>query len=425
MEAYFWLLVGLVSLGLLIGLSRPVQFYQFPCIMAVVFGVFILPQAVSLMRFPGAASPEAVQSVLAMTCLCLVMCFVGYRLPVSRWVIRHASVSLNPDRLFHGGIAFVLCGYFFNYLISQMTFEETGGSMWTGRVTIYGFFANLIYPGFSICLTTLLRGGGPLPLLFTILGSIPPMQAAIFFGRREGAVLFALAVALTMFYQRRWRPSRLLVAGAILFAMLAIPATGTYRGLMAEQDYKAVQQLDLVENFQKFVNDESILELRNAAMLIDATAKTGAYEYGAAYWDAMVFRFIPAQLLGNEFKASLMFRSSESRALDEMARRGYRTSVGSTTTGMGDSFQQFGYFGCLFFALLAVIYRSLWLASLLPNAMFAQLLYIQTATSGMRAITHQTMDYLPGLTYNLIFIGLVALYARDKHQEPLMEAHPV
>ena len=109
-----------------------------------------------------------------------------------------------------------------------------------------------------------------------------------------------------------------------------------------------------------------------------------------------------------------MFRTSDSPAYQELARRGFEISIGTTVTGMGDSFQQFGYFGCLFFALLAVVYRSLWLASLLPNTAFAQLLYIQTATSGMRAVTHQTVDYLPGLIYNLIFIGLVALYSLQR-----------
>jgi hypothetical protein len=84
---------------------------------------------------------------------------------------------------------------------------------------------------------------------------------------------------------------------------------------------------------------------------------------------------------------------------------------------MGDSFQQFGYFGCGFFLLLAVIFRTLWLTSLQPSAFFAQLLYIQTSTSAMRAVTHQTVDYLPGLVYNVIFLGLAVWYARERAPE--------
>jgi hypothetical protein len=92
----------------------------------------------------------------------------------------------------------------------------------------------------------------------------------------------------------------------------------------------------------------------------------------------------------------------------------YKIPVGSTLTGIGDSFREFWYFGALFFALLAIVFKSLWHACLRRDAIFAQLLYIQTSTAAMRAVTHQTVDYLPGLTYNLIFLGLVAFFARSR-----------
>ena len=48
-----------------------------------------------------------------------------------------------------------------------------------------------------------------------------------------------------------------------------------------------------------------------------------------------------------------------------------------------------------------------------PGGTVAQILYIQVSTTGMRALTHQTIDFLPGFIYSAIFIGLVALYARE------------
>lgn len=409
---YLWIFTALCAGTIANGLRDPRRFYEYPFFMAGVFAVFIFPQAISLLRFPGAAHAEAVSGVLLMTCLCLGACLVGYLLPPNRWIANHASTPVNLERLFHFGILFVLCGYFFGYLISGMTAEETGGHMWTGKVTIYGFFANLAFPGLSICLATAMTRGGALPWAATVLGVWPTIAGVIFAGRREQAMLFGLTVALTLFYQRRWAPPRWAVAGALAFASLAIPATGVYRGAMAEQDLTAVRQIDLIGNFEKFLNEESILELRNAAMMIDAIDYLGDYEYGGGYWDQLVFRFVPAQLLGREFKEGLMFRSSDDRLLMRFEQMGFGVSIGSTVTGMGDSFQQFGYFGCVFFLGLAVIFRTLWLTSLQPTALFAQLLYIQTATSAMRAVTHQTVDYLPGLAYNVIFLGLAVWYAR-------------
>src|SRR5690606_31453275 len=93
---------------------------------------------------------------------------------------------------------------------------------------------------------------------------------------------------------------------------------------------------------------------------------------------------------------------------------GYEMPSGATVTGMADAFVQFGYSGSLFFLLLGVGVHSLWVASLRPGAVFAQLLYMCTITSAMRTITHETVDYLPGLLFYLIFLGLAAWYARDR-----------
>jgi hypothetical protein len=176
-----------------------------------------------------------------------------------------------------------------------------------------------------------------------------------------------------------------------------------------------LREFDFVDNFRQFLNKASVLELRNAAMIIDATQTTHDFGYGRAYWDQLVFRFVPAQIIGRDLKESLMFKPAN-RELDQgIPQVRYKRTLGTTVTGVGDSFHEFWYFGALFFAVLAVIFKSLWEASLKRDAIFAQLLYIQTSTAAMRAVTHQTVDYLPGLAYNLLFLGLVAYYARSRN----------
>ena len=94
-------------------------------------------------------------------------------------------------------------------------------------------------------------------------------------------------------------------------------------------------------------------------------------------------------------------------------KMGFAMPVGSTITGLGDSFNQFGYFGCLVFAGMAYLFKNLWTAANHPEGIGAQILYIQVMTTAMRALTHQTLDFLPGLIYSGIFIGLVVFYARE------------
>jgi hypothetical protein len=404
----FCLFVVLLLVPFFKMIARPERIYQYPYFMTVVFGVFILPQAVSLIRFPGAASEQMVQRLLLVTCLCLGACLVGYRfsLPVPVRV----SGAVNHGRLFRVGLVFVASGIGFSYLLSHTEIQTTEFGGWTGPATIYGFFQQLCYPGFAICLMLALRRPTLLAVSATLVSSIVPIESVIF-GRREPAALFLLTIGLTLYFRRRLIPARWLILALILGAMLVIPAIGTYRGFQLQDDWQAVRQVDVVSNFKEFLNEDSVLELRNAAMLIEATRRSGEYEYGAGYWNHLVFRYVPAQLLGQSFKASLMIPRSREGLERELAAMDYSNPPGSTVTAMGDSFQQFGYLGCLFFALLGAFFRGLCRAASPRNALFAQLLYMQSCTCAMRAVTHWTLDFLPGLLYNLVFLGAAMLYA--------------
>ncbi len=421
-NTYLFVLVALLGASLAAAMLKPERTYEYPYFMAAVFAVFIMPQAISLIRFPGEARPEWVANVLLMSCLCFAMCWLGYRLPPIRSVQELLAQPVNLDRLFQGGLVFIAVSFFFRHLLSQMTEDEKGGSMWTGPSTIYLFFNNLIYPAFAICLLTALRTQSLLAWAATVIAAIQPIQATVFWGRREPTIQFLLTLALTLYFHRGIKLPRWVILSAITGAMLAIPATGTYRGLAAKRDWEQVRQMDLVKNYRQYLSEESTLELRNAAVFIEGTRRSEAYEFGKSYWDQLVFRFVPAQLLGTRFKASLMFEPSADRIHDEVATLGYEIPPGSTLTGMGDSFRQFGWFGCLFFALLAVVFKSLFRATEEPNAIFAQLFYIQIGTAAMRTVTHQTVDFLPGLMYYVIFLGLLFLYAREK--SPRSEARP-
>ncbi len=73
-----WAFVLAIGLTLSKVLVRPETIYEYPQFIAATFGIFILPQAISLVRFPGAASENAVQRVLWMGCLCIGACISGY-----------------------------------------------------------------------------------------------------------------------------------------------------------------------------------------------------------------------------------------------------------------------------------------------------------------------------------------------------------
>ena len=409
-EYFLYLLILMIAGTLVLVVWKPSRIFEYPYFIASVFAVFIMPQAFSLVRFRGGVTEEDVTLVLLMSCLCLGMAILGYRLPPSKVIVQFFSRPADPGRLLQVGWGLIAVGVLSTVMLTGRSakFSEEGGL--TGALTIVIFFSGLAYPGFAICLTLLRERVTPMRLLGTVFGSIVPFFS-LFHGRREPAVVFLLIVLLTRFYRDRKAPNPILIFSGLVFMMLAIPATGQYRQLMYQGRASEFRKIDLIGNFKEFVTSESLLELRNAAALMRSTRLMTELELGAGYWDYIVFRFVPAQIVGREVKDSLMISGDSKNIYKRKLATNYELPVGSTITGMGCSFEQFGWFGCLFFAIQGMMVRSLWIATLQRHAIFGQLLYILIVSSAMRSVTHQTVDFLPGVIYYLVFIGAAMWYA--------------
>ena len=327
--------------------------------------------------------------------------------------MRNTTRTIDRTRLLQAGFVLTAVGTVASIAVERAAANYNGG-LWTGRITIYDFFATLELPGAVIALTIALRRGGLVSWILAAVALTPPLEAVIFAGRRETAAYLLITIGLTLYYRSRWVPSRYLIAAALIFATLIIPAIGKYRELAGKAGGAAIAKIDLFNNFEHFTKKGEILELRNAAMLIEQTEASGAYEFGTGYWDEIVWRYVPAQFLGREFKQNLMFHYDRMEQAEDLKQLGYTVSTGTTMTGLGDSFVQFGFAGCIFFCLAGILMRSLWIASLREGGIFAQLLYITTITSAMRAVTNQTTDFLPGLLFNVIFIGAAVRYASGR-----------
>jgi hypothetical protein len=412
-EFYLYLLIG-ICLGLLgWGLIRLDRIYQYPFFMGAIFTSFILPQAISLVNNPGAVSQQALERVLFMCCLCAAMCWLGYQLPLNPSLIRTLDLPVNSTKIVHSGIVFVVIGYISNFLISQLPEAVRENSTWTGIVTIYAFFGGLIYPGFTILLLSMLQRPNLSKIVMATCAAALPLQIVILYGRRETTATFILTIGLSLYYFRRYLPPRWLVVSLICSTLLIIPLTSSYRSIAKTGDWHQLLELRPVENFQNFVAEGDILELRNAALLMDATARTGQYAYGTDYWNTLVFRFVPAQLVGRDLKDALQIKLQD---YDLETLYGYNIPRGSTPTGIADSFTQFDYFGCFFFFISAYFFKNLWIAAILRNSLPGQIFYISLFAPAMISVTHGTVRFFPDLVFRIVFIGTALYYARSPHR---------
>lgn len=411
-QIYLFVLSAIVVLILGHVAIKPARIFEYPYFMAATFAVFVLPQGYSLVRFPGSLGPDEVADILLMSILCLVSAVLGYSVRPTRVAKRMFDQPLDLERLYLTGVGLICVGFISSYLLAADEEIQAVGNQGTGRITLYFFFGSLALPGFCICVRLLWERFTTGRLLWVMIGALLPLSAILFSGRRETAVSFGMAIVLTRFFQNRKSPARALIFGSIFFAMVAIPAIGTYRGLMATGRGDLVKEIRLVDNFKDFFNKESILELRNGAAVMHATNFTGNFGWGRGYWNQLVFRFVPAQIVGRDIKDSLMIGTDSRRILEAQLENKFEISSGSTITGMGDSYREFGWLGCLFFAIVGRFFRALWNSCVNHDAIFPQIFYIMICTSAMRALTHQSVDFLPGMIHQFIFLGMGYAYAK-------------
>jgi hypothetical protein len=416
-DAYlaFLILFCIAALGW--GIEKMSRVYQFPFFMGGIFIAFLVPQAISLYVTSKLPSKTALERVLLMSVLCLVMCLMSYALPTSPKLIRSLNFSVNPKRLFHGGILLAILGFAFSFLAldTEITFNSKG--QLTGLRTIYLTFTYLSIPGFAILLLLTLKRPTIVNICATLFAAFVPTYRIIIFGRRETIAAFVLAIGLALFFHKRLTPPRVLVIAAIVFALLVIPLIGQYRRASLSGNWNLLWELDPIENLQNTVQSAKDLELEYAALQMDATVKTGQHGYGLGYWNILAFRFIPAQLLGRDFKEALMLQTKD---YSLRTLYGYVPNPGLVPTGIADSFIEFDYFGCLVFLVLGYVLKNLWISAAKYNSVLSQVLYISFLPGSMKAVTHGTGTCLADFVFYAIFIFAVVLYARRRVPRPAL-----
>lgn len=410
-ELYLYLLIA-ICIGLLgWGLIRLERIYQYPFFMGGIFVSFILPQAIALINNPGPVSQQALARVLLMACLCAAMCWLGYQLPLSNSFLKKLDISVDRKKLFYGGIVFVLIGYASAFLIFQLPEAVRNDSTWTGIVTVYAFFSGLVYPGFTIILLSTLQRPNLAKILLTAFSAALPIQTIILYGRREPTATFILTIGLSLYYFRRYLPPRWVAIAMIATTLLVIPLTGDYRSIAQTGDWAELLNLQPVENLQTFIEKGQTLEFRNAALLMDASVKTGQYGYGTDYWNNLVFRYVPAQIVGHDLKNGLQMQLPN---YNLQAQYNYNIPAGSTITGIADAFVQFDYFGSLFFLIVGYLFKHLWILAIDRHNLFNQIFYVSLIAPAMISVTHGTVRFLPDLLFSWIFLYALSIYSRQK-----------
>lgn len=410
MEEINWALIVLLlvmSLALLAtALGRRGRVYEFPFFAGAMFFSFILPQ------LPGIATdpylPEsAFAKTMAVTLSCAAALWLG-------WVstsqpARGFPREMSEQKLIAAAVVLSAIGGFFYIKISHLPMEIRDLSLPTGLPVAYSFFAKLLAYGFAMAMICFVRTGSRVALATAAFGSLFYLERIIFAGRRGDTSDFVLMILLSVWFGRRKAIPRSIAFAGVLAGTLLMGSTGDYRKVAKVDDgptIDRVTQIDFIGNLKDLLANGGP-EMLNAVYKINAVDENMILDFGAFHWNTLVFNYIPAQLVGNEFK-NLLFIPIRNPYLFTI----HAPPTGSTETGMADAFGSYWYFGGIKFFLIGLWLKRLYVAAM-RGSIPGQLLYMLLMTSGMLTITHHTHSILSAWVHIMIFLFPVLLWARQ------------
>jgi hypothetical protein len=144
---------------------------------------------------------------------------------------------------------------------------------------------------------------------------------------------------------------------------------------------------------------------------MEAKVQGGNYTFGRHFWNQLVFGFVPAQLVGRDFKESLKFE-----LIDDAEQVGFEKSVGTCESGIAEAFMAFGYAGCGLFLLLGAFMRWLWDGAM-SGSIFHQFFLMLCTLGAVMSISLQLWPFVNFIMNILIFAGPFLWWSRLRPYE--------
>ena len=430
MDLMALILYGVVNLAMVLShLVVPGHFYRFPFWVGMISLGWFYPQAIGGYSLQDVYPPNAYADGLFFASLCTVAVWIGFNVAVGKVSHRPSWLDAEFDytKLYYSGLALCVFGFYFQWKLFSLPEEVLAESQWSGTAVKYLFFANVFKIGFIVLWLSYLRQ--PRLLVTKYLLLIIPclllfLEAIVIRGRRAGMMdLVAYLFVGIWFVRKKTIPRWFLITGMV-FGLVLINGIRTYRLIMKDKDRPLAERLsdaanaDYMESSKKRL-ESSGAEFNNYIFYRQIYAVSKVYDLGVVHWNRFVFNYVPAQIVGREFKDSLELTPT-SEDIRELVKEefGHTFKTGTTVTGYKDAFGSFGWFGFIKFMLIGYMMGALYKRAMV-GALLAQILYIYCLTKGMQIVSHGTNDILIRVWVYFFTLGYPLLYwAKVRHKEP-------
>ncbi|WP_394729422.1 hypothetical protein [Altererythrobacter sp. GH1-8] len=390
--------------------------FAYPTVAAMMGLAWIIPQGIELEANQG--NLYSGEGFWLFVTACFIFIWLGFyagETEIRRRSAKSAVVAregFSERRLLYAAAGLTMIGLIAQYQMRGIDTSSMGGQ-WTGVITMWALLDKA--SGFGLCLAVLIfaRTRSFAALLIAAVAAVPLINAAFFSVRRENLFDLAILTVGAWYLAKDKVPPRILVLSGLLVGTVILNNVEYIRSQILSDERSLVTVLTEKQTYESFsytnLEQGNASEVRQAQFDFWYANQTSQWEYGAEYWNKLVHQYVPAFLLGREFKEGLKIST-----LSERLRSGEEVgllSVGSTRTGFSDSYRAFGIFGVMVFCLIGYGFGILYAKSAL-GSLSGQYLYLILLAEGLKAITHSTGELLASLPFTLAISWLAVHYAK-------------
>lgn len=415
----FFIIVTCLVIGLC--LWRRAWIMSAPMVVALLYLLWLAPQlfAISSMSFEMERKSDA---FIDMSVLCLLALLFG-------WVLARPGGQRCPlqeqDRcIWHGMIIslilLTIVSAVFAVALETVRVEVEGMSQWSGRATIVNFFAQIRIIPLALSAILFFRQRTKITTLLFAANLIIVLPIALVYMRRAELIDIIVILCGSYWFVHNRLPSILLMLPVGVFAFVMIFIVADLR--QNAERMKGVDgqtpsifssgvwdRIDLQATLRDRVAQAP--DVYNGFQIIDHVSQRQSYTLGSVLWNRTVHQWVPAQIVGADLKASLMFGTLTTVYEEIAATSNFRYVLGTTPTGIGAAFQEFGYLGMIFFLILGTM--TGWLFSRARKGdVWDQSLYLVLLPLVMISVTHSHATLFVSGPIYLLFWATFRFLAR-------------
>lgn len=396
------LMTGLAIYFALRGILGNNRFFEFPTVAALLYLAYFVPQALAAERNPllQAYQPWVLWFYMSCALLMLAIGFsIGKRL-ARKQAAGRPPVGQSSFLIAVGSVGLAIVSLFANNQVSNLSEAANAmGTSWTGEITAWYLLMQTTFYAFALSFLGFLRGERNKILLLVAVITLYSIASMLDANVKRNLIAeVAIILGGAWFFVKHRQPPRVFLLVGCFLGMVLLHQVGAVRGYIAEERGTAIDAI--VEGvpfkeFRYFSYDQSP-EIQQAMVDIYAARQSGRIEGPASLWNQTVHHYVPAFLLGRDFKESLMIESSS--AGEEYYRLDAFERDGATRTGFSDTYKSYSILGVFVFLIMGMFMG--WLFGMaMHGRMWAQFYYILLLNDGLMAFTESTDRFFATLPF--------------------------